>query len=146
MPELEPSSNPHAPPRSQVVVENLRLDIQVYEGIGRPGFIITYALIIFVGSSLSSGTGMPGPIMLLTALLMLLPVSSRLKNIGRNSAWCVLLFVPIINLFVIVPCLLLPPGYQDSRKLDLPAKILAGLLVAALLAFLFWVFTALQVA
>lgn len=139
-----PSPNPYAPPQSQVTVGEANPPANPeYDGIGRLGFVIAYALIVMVGGSLSTGTGMQGPIMLLSALLMLLPVSSRLKNIGRNSAWCVLLFVPIINLFVIVPCLLLPPGHQQHRKLDLAAKIIAGLLLATLVVSLavvfFWV-------
>jgi hypothetical protein len=135
-----PPPNPYAPPQSQVMKEPLApVDLE-YEGISRIGFVCSYVAIIILAVSISSVGGYAGAWSLILLLLMMLPVSSRLKNLGRNPAWCVLLLVPGVNLFVIVPCLLLPPGYQYHRRLDTAAKVIAGLLVAALVACLVMVF------
>jgi uncharacterized membrane protein YhaH (DUF805 family) len=52
------------------------------------------------------------------------PVYFRLKNIGQNPVWCLLLFIPLINVVVMVRGLIYQEGYQDSQKLDNKGKVL----------------------
>ena len=52
------------------------------------------------------------------------PVFYRLKNIGMNPWWCLLMIVPIANLFVGVRCLVFQEGYQDTKKLDKAGMII----------------------
>lgn len=59
-------------------------------------------------------------------------VFHRLKNIGYNPWWCFLILVPCLNIAVAFPCLLAPPGYAFNKQLDLPAKIIGGVLIGLL--------------
>ena len=112
---------------------------QTYEGIGRLAFFGAFIGIAFLGGIISAATGTTIATVV-TLGLMLIPASSRLQNIGRNPSWCVLLLVPLLGLFITVPCFMLPAGYQDHRKLDLAAKIFVGFLVL-LVGNLIWAFS-----
>lgn len=136
------SANPYTPPQAAVTAEPGPPVDAKYDGIGRFGFLISNIAIMALIALLGVGYG--PPIVLIGWLLLMLPASSRLKNIGRNPAWCLLLLVPLLNLFVIAPCLLLPPGYQDYRRLDTAAKMIAWLLVAALVVCLMMLFVELR--
>ena len=61
----------------------------------------------------------------LMSLLFLFPIAERIRNMGWSPWWCLLSLIPIINLFVGVACLACPEGYAQSRKLDMPGKIVA---------------------
>jgi len=56
-------------------------------------------------------------------------VVNRLKNIGMNGWWSLLMLVPVANIFLGVRCLVCPEGYQDTRKLDTAGKAIAGIVV-----------------
>jgi hypothetical protein len=122
------------PSTSQIMDPPLRdySPVVKFDGIGRlafTGYTFVILLIIALFSTLVNGTQLAGVI---AGFIMMIPASSRLKNIGRNPAWCLLLLVPLLGLFVTVPCFLLPPGYQKNRKLDLPAKIILGIFISLL--------------
>ena len=121
-------SNPYSPPRADSLPSD-STQIVEYEGIGRLAFVGAAFGILLVGALFSALTPIAG---FLVGLVIMIPASSRLKNIGRNPAWCLLLLVPLLGLFVTVPCFLLPSGYQQHRKLDLAGKIVAGIFVALL--------------
>jgi hypothetical protein len=119
---------------------------QTYEGIGRrdfAGYLFVFGLI--VGGFISMATqqsSSPGNFkwsawMLIPDGLMLIPAVLRLKNIGSNPAWSILLFLPLIDMFFTATCLTLPAGYQDHRKLDLAAKIIGGGFLAIIIVVLF---------
>ena len=56
-------------------------------------------------------------------------VVKRLNNIGMNGWWSVLLLVPFANIYISVKCLICPEGYQDTKKLDMASKIIAGVFI-----------------
>jgi len=54
----------------------------------------------------------------------------RLKNMGR-SGWLILLtFIPIVSLFVWLPCLYAPTGFAELEKLDMAGKIICGIILS----------------
>jgi uncharacterized membrane protein YhaH (DUF805 family) len=64
-------------------------------------------------------------------------VSSRLRNIGKNTLWAILTLVPLANVIVIADCLVLPTGYQKTKRLDIPGKVILAILIgSAVLCFL----------
>lgn len=136
------SINPYAPPLSQLTDVDT---MAKYAGIGRLAFFVACLLIVGLRLCVMSQDQKSATIiMLITWGLLLWPASLRLKNIGRNRAWCLVLPVPVLNLFVIVPCLMYPAGYEDHGKLDTAGKMvkglflcLLGLFVLAILAELF---------
>jgi len=58
----------------------------------------------------------------------------RLKNIGYNGWWALLALVPILCLFVYIPCIVLPEKYKYTHKIDTAGKIISIILIG-LLAF-----------
>ena len=136
------SSNPYTPPRTNIPLSD-STPVVKYEGIGRLAFVGAAFAILLVGSlfsAIANGSSIGG---ILAGLVMMIPASSRLKNIGRNPAWCLLLLVPLLGLFVTIPCFLLPPGYQHHRRLDLAAKIIVGIFVALLVLVFISILTSL---
>ncbi len=97
-------------------------EFKAYGGIGRPAYFFG-----IIGAGLLSTV--PFGFIVAIALAGIL-VLYRLKNIGRNEAWAMLIIIPIANLFVTIPCLILPEGYDDTKKLDTAAKIIVGILIA----------------
>jgi uncharacterized membrane protein YhaH (DUF805 family) len=111
----------YSPPRELWALSK-SANVIKYKGIGRLDFAgCAFALSLV-------GTLFP-PFAFLAGLVLMIPAISRFKNIGRNPAWCLLLLVPVLGLFVTVPCLILPPGYEQHRKLDSAAKIVSSILV-----------------
>jgi hypothetical protein len=135
-------SNPYTPPRTNTPLSE-SIPVVKYEGIGRLAFVGAAFAILLVGSLFSAVTDGSPIAGILAGLVMMIPASSRLKNIGRNPAWCLLLLVPLLGLFVTVPCFLLPPGYQQHRRLDLAAKIIGGIFVALLVLVFISIMTSL---
>jgi hypothetical protein len=66
-----------------------------------------------------------------TALAVLITFH-RLKNVGYNPWWSLLLLAPFSIVIVGIPCLLAPPGYAYNKRLDLPAKIIGGIMLTLL--------------
>ncbi|MDO8826197.1 hypothetical protein [Methylophaga sp.] len=84
----------------------------------------------------------------LTELFVIIPLvywglltyftSFRLRNIGYKQWYAILVIIPMINIFVILPCLVLPEKYAQHRKLDSAGQktliaciIILGILVVA---------------
>lgn len=131
-PSSLPEFNPYQPPVANIVPETTQILPENYPGIGRLAFFGSIILIGILSNALAaaSRSAIAG---MLVMVLALFPSHSRLKNIGRNPNWCFLIIVPILSLFITIPCLVLPAGYQYHRKLDTPAKIIAILCVAFLI-------------
>ena len=69
----------------------------------------------------------------------------RLHNIGRSGWWSLLILIPIANLFVGIPCAIIPGGYKDTKKLDTVWKIIAVIfIVFAVVAFVIGILTVLS--
>lgn len=56
-------------------------------------------------------------------------VAQRLKNIGAQRKWCILLLVPVINFILLSGYLTRPEGYWETKKLDSTGRISAGAIV-----------------
>lgn len=67
--------------------------------------------------------------------LSVIPVYYRLTNTGMNPWWCLLLIVPIANLFIVIRCLVCQEGYEDTKKLDTAGKVVAFIVVGLFLLF-----------
>ena len=132
--------NPYEAP--QAVVEStqtFRERRDHYGGFGRLAYVA-----IMVGavggsnifSDMSRDAGGTITILLITItfwILMFAAVFFRLKNIGMNPWWCLLLFVPIANLVVFFRCLAYPEGYADTKELDVAGKVIVGFCIAFIL-------------
>lgn len=126
--------NPYAAPASAVGASSIPEEVPDLGGINRLTFILI-VIAIWVGAVFLGPNAV-----LLSGFVMMLPAISRLKNIGTHPAWCLLLPVPLLGLFITVRCMMLPAGFDLHRKLDLPAKLIAGALVLVLVVVLYLVF------
>lgn len=66
-------------------------------------------------------------------ILSFVPVYYRLMNIGMNPWWCLLMIVPIANLFIGIRCLVCQEGYEDTKKLDTAGKVVTFIVVGLFL-------------
>lgn len=71
---------------------------------------------------------------LILAITLIVPiffwaVAQRLKNIGIQQMWCVLLLVPVINFLLLSGCFICPEGYLQTKKLDRAGKVSVGIIV-----------------
>ncbi|WP_395753816.1 DUF4339 domain-containing protein [Prosthecobacter sp.] len=123
--------NPYQAPQANIVVERADAAPQSYPGIGRAMYFLL-AILINVAAAVMQAASKSIGVGIFVGLFALVPLQSRLKNIGRHPAWCLLGIVPLVSLFVTIPALLLPAGYQQHRTLDIPAKIIASLCMLVL--------------
>ncbi len=72
-------------------------------------------------------------VILVFLILSFIPVYYRLMNIGMNPWWCLLMIVPIANLFIGIRCLVCQEGYEDTKKLDTAGKIVTFIVVGLFL-------------
>lgn len=105
-----------------------------FPGIGRLLFFVLFISVNIIGFALLFVTTKEGDRSFMGVLMIVAvfaPVIYRLKNIGRNTTWSLLILVPIINLIVILPCLILPEGYDFTKKLDKASKIIVAAIFAS---------------
>ncbi len=69
--------------------------------------------------------------------LTILPVRSRLRNIGASGWWSVGMLIPMLNLVTALFCLVPQRGYGRAGKLDVIGRFIGGSLIAL---FVFLVF------
>ena len=127
--------NAYAPPSSPILLEEpLRFPRRNYGGIGRTSFILLSAGVCYgfgrFGPALFGGSpdlSVVGFFFLLFAI-----AGFRLKNTGLNPLWCLTGFVPIVNLLLLIRCIMLPPGYQETKRLDPAGKLAAGMMIAGI--------------
>ena len=101
-----------------------------YGGIGRLAFFLSFlgvALLIGVIEVSVARSGRPAgiPIYGFVSLLPFTAIIYRLKNIGQSPWWSLLCFVPLVNLVVVLPCFVLPRGYEDTKVLDTVGKLIS---------------------
>ncbi|MBN2285886.1 MAG: DUF805 domain-containing protein [Tissierellales bacterium] len=112
-------------------------NIRHYSGVGRLFyFIVIFGSILVLGmlspvSDEYDQVGLPIGIFVIHIVITAL----RLQNIGRSPALSLLLFVPILNLVVTVPCFFAPEGYADTKQLDTVGKVIISLILALFLIF-----------
>ena len=129
--------NPYqSPETSSQIEEAFDAGAREYEGIRRlPYFCVVLGLgfvqFMVIGGILFVVGGSSGieAVLALFAILLLFPVHARLKNIGSNPTWCFLVFIPFLNLLLLLRCQICPEGYADTGKLDTEGKVMTGLAV-----------------
>jgi uncharacterized membrane protein YhaH (DUF805 family) len=101
-------------------------------GMGRlayAGILIGISIVSGVLQVAASGSsGMRGIVVILTLVANCILTAQRLMNIGRKSWPCLLIPIPIVNLFVFIPCLYAPPNYANTKKLDSASKVVIWIL------------------
>lgn len=134
--------NPYAAPTSDTLALPGDLEQRTYGGIGRLAFFGVSFLLSFVNNLasraiLGAGISEAGfwALVALSIGLGLVPIVLRLKNIGYSPWWCLLAFIPLINLLLLIRCIVCPEGYADHKKLDTIGKILTAIAIILFLAF-----------
>lgn len=74
-------------------------------------------------------------------VLVFVLVVSRLKNIGMNPLWSLLILVPLGNIWISGKCLVAQEGFNDTKKLDGPGRIISSILLGLIIWLLLWVIT-----
>ena len=105
-----------------------------YGGIGRGVYfacilgmtLITWPILTFLAEGYISFLA----ILAMYSIVSMVPAFFRLQNMGCSGLLVFLVLIPGINLFVGAYCMMAPEGFADSGKLDLPGKIVAGILIA----------------
>lgn len=113
--------NPYQAPAANVLPARPFIDPQLYPGIRRLAFLGSFFLIALTSQICASYTTQPWATSIM--YIGIVPVSSRLRNIGWHPAWCLLSLVPLVSLVVTIPCFVLPSGYRHNHQLDTAAKI-----------------------
>ncbi len=123
--------NPYSPPQASVVPEaTAQRTPRHYGGIRRLPYLgIMIGLSIFQNISLAviASADRPDTTLIVAIFFMIvsfIPVYYRLKNIGMNPWWCLLMLVPCLNLLVGIRCLVFQEGYADTRKLDTAGRVI----------------------
>lgn len=96
------------------------------------GFGIVYVL-IFAIARINSGN--PTALVWVFHFASIVPADYRLKNIGMSRWWLLLLFVPGLNLIVLIHCLICQEGYNETKKLDKIGKAVVYVFIGIGLAF-----------
>jgi uncharacterized membrane protein YhaH (DUF805 family) len=104
-----------------------------HSGIGRLAYFgiligITF-LTAILQAAVASEPSAAGVVTLLSVAVCFVPVVLRLQNIGKSGWWSLLCLVPIANLYIGVLCLFAPAGYERSKKLDTPAKVILSIII-----------------
>lgn len=144
-PTAAPTVNPYSPPNSQNdYLEGKPTQLRHYGGIRRLpylGFILGLVILQAILASADPSGIAP----LVVTVGSFFAVYHRLKNIGMNPWWCLIMIVPIANLLIGVRCLVFQEGYQDTKKLDKAGQIITyivvGFIVLCLLAVIITVIT-----
>lgn len=88
----------------------------------------------FGAFALVMGTGLASTSFLAPLLFgyvgQMLLASQRLRNIGNSPWWSGMSLIPAANGILKAYCLIAPPNYAHTKKLDTPRMILTGLLIA----------------
>lgn len=128
--------NPYRSPEFPVVAESPPVPTpRHYGGIRRLpylgimiGLAVLQNIVMTAAAAVGSGAGILF-VGLLFMIVSFVPVYYRLMNVGMNPWWCLLMIVPIANLFVGIRCLICPEGYADTGKLDTAGKIVTGIIL-----------------
>lgn len=127
--------NPFATPDAELDTGPAPGLLRDYGGIGRLAYFGYTVLFTFLSMFIVGGLAAAGGLssLLLTqgilALVSFVLAYKRLINIGDNGWLCLLLMIPLVNIFIGVRCLAYPTGYADHKQLDTAAKVIIGLFV-----------------
>ena len=92
------------------------------------GLQVIYYVLLGISGAAESGA------MVAVAFLALLGGTvwlgyQRFVNIGSNGWWCLMIFVPIANIYFGLKALAFPTGYDDHKEMDTAGKVIIGLFV-----------------
>jgi uncharacterized membrane protein YhaH (DUF805 family) len=73
------------------------------------------------------GVASVGSLIAVTVSLVL--AANRLRNIGMDGWAAILIFVPIANIYIGAKCLICQEGYEHTKKLDAPGRVIVGLCI-----------------
>lgn len=130
---------------------------QSYGGVGRLGYwlapfvfiFVTFAVSLIFGLFVAAAcSGNPQAVQsislgfsfvvgLLTLVLIIGLILSRLRNMGLSGWYALLFAVPLVNFGIGLACACFPEGYGDSKKLDVPAWILMVLYIGGFAGFVY---------
>lgn len=128
-------------------------------GIGRKGYFIGWAILIvmnilwglmeqnillaLMGKNYENITRTDNIIALrvgISTIIMGCLIIARLENIGMDWKWSLLMPVPILNLFLIIPCFAYQAGYTQTRQIDNCGKkiifVLIGIFVFTVIVYI----------
>jgi uncharacterized membrane protein YhaH (DUF805 family) len=124
------AANPYSPPNSQNdYLEARAAEVRHYGGIQRLPYLGIILGLGILQAILAAADPSGGIALLVVVVGYFFPVYYRLKNIGMNPWWCLLMIVPIANLLIGVRCLVFQEGYQDTKKLDKAGQIITYIVV-----------------
>lgn len=145
-PESAKSTQLEPPPEIPLSYDELHGKRYSFDGIGRLSYILwrplLYLLLFIPLTALSYFLEPSISWMVLTGVtaififLMIRLHCLRFKNIGISPWWTVALLIPIINLPLYLMLNICPAGYAETRKLDLPGKILAFFVIGIPVLFI----------
>lgn len=117
-----------------------------YGGIRRAGYFFgmlgVSVLSVIISAAAQGEPGIEFFGLIIAYVLTFVLVVNRLHNIGKSGWLSLLIFIPIANLFVGIPCLMFQEGYQDTKKLDTTGKIIAGLFIGLVVLMILVIFIA----
>ncbi len=134
-PVVDPNQplNPYAAPVSGALAPQVAVPV-FHTGIGRGIFVVLlFALLVLpvAFAAVAARGGLTGIILLIgvTILLWLYPFAKRLENMGYHSAFCLLMLIPIVSMFVLLACLVLPTGFSQNKRIDAFGIVMIVLIV-----------------
>lgn len=123
-------ANPYSPPNSQNDYPEAKVEqARHYGGIQRLPYLGIILGLGILQAILAAADPSGGIALLVVVIGSFFPVFYRLKNIGMNPWWCLLMIVPIANLLIAIRCLVFQEGYQDTKKLDTAGRIITYIVV-----------------
>jgi uncharacterized membrane protein YhaH (DUF805 family) len=58
---------------------------------------------------------------------------NRLRNIGMGGWAAILFFIPLMNVYIGIKCLICQEGYEDVKKLDATGRMIVGVSIGIIL-------------
>lgn len=103
-----------------------------YGGINRTIYVLAILGITIIGIFFK---GNP-ELQIVTIAGVIILAACRLKNIGATSWYSLLILIPFVNFIIGIYCLVCPEGYYFTKKLDLPGKIISGIIISVFVFFI----------
>ncbi len=113
-----------------------------HPGIGRAVYAICHLIMgiicygvgywsacVYYNTNPSNIDAIQNTLLLFTIILSLFLVGYRLLNIGKKPYLALLSLIPIVNIYIGFLCLIAPPGYAKTKKLDTSGKIIGSILL-----------------
>lgn len=97
---------------------------------GRKAYFLWILMIGVLSSILSQGNA--EELSALVALVVLIPVVLRLRDIGTTGWWCLLALVPLVNFALSYFLICAPAGYAKHGQADTTMKILSAIFLSIL--------------